>query len=111
MLLLRVLHEASYFSTAADGEGPQRALTEKYIDEYLGKNRRNLMQGKPPMDYKRAMGLADEVVRSFNGKHDRLWNKTDPYSSYSQAQAYKSERDKLNTEVRRLKTEVFTLSK
>ena len=87
LLLLRVLHEASYFSTAADGEGPQRAHTEKYIDEYLGKNRRNLMQGKPPMDYKRAMGLADEVVRSFNGKHDRLWNNTDLYSSYRQAQA------------------------
>ena len=69
------------------------------------------MLDKPPMDYKRAMGFADEVVRSFNAKHDRLWNKTDPYSSYSQAQAYKSERDKLNTEVRRLKTEVFTLSK
>ena len=55
--------------------------------------------------------MADEVVRSFNGKHDRLWNKTDLYSSYRQAQAYKSERDKLDTEVRRLKTEVSTLSK
>ena len=63
------------------------------------------------MDYKRAMGLADEVVRSFNGKHDRLWNKTDLYSSHRQAQAYKAERDKLDTEVRRLKTKVSTLSK
>ena len=86
LLLLRVLHEASYFSTAAEGEGTQWALTGK------SKNCRNLMQGKPPMVYKRAMGLADEVVRSFNGKHDQLRNKMDMYSSYRQAQSYKTER-------------------
>jgi hypothetical protein len=54
------------------------------------------------MVYKRAMGLVDEVVRSFNGKHDRLWNETDMYSSYRQAQTYKSEREKLDTEVKKM---------
>ena len=111
LLLLRILHEASYFSTAAEGEGPQRALTEKYIGEFLSKNIRNLMQSRPPMDYKKAMVLAEEVVRSFNGKQDRLWNKTDLYSSYRQAQAYKSERDRLDSENRKLRSEVNNLNK
>ena len=57
LVLLRILHEASYFSTAADGEGSQRALAEKFIDEFLSKNRRNLMQSRPPMEYKKAMVL------------------------------------------------------
>ena len=50
LLLLRVVHESSYFSTAAEDEGSQRALAEKFIDEFLSKNRRNLMQGRPPLE-------------------------------------------------------------
>ena len=75
LLLLRVLHETSYFSTASEDEGSQRALAEKFIDEFLSKNRRNLMQGRPPLEYKKAMLLAEEVTRSYNGRQDRLWNK------------------------------------
>jgi hypothetical protein len=105
LLLLRVLHETSYFSTASDGEGSQRALAEKFIDEFLSKNRRNLMQARPPMDYKRAILLAEDVTRSYNGKQDRLWTKTDLYSAYRQAHAGKAEVGRLEAEVKRLKTE------
>ena len=107
--MLRVLHETSYFSTAADGEGSQRALAEKFIDEFLSKNRRNLMQARPPMDYKRAILLAEDVTRSYNGKQDRLWNKTDLYSSYRQAQAGKVDVGRLEAEIKRLKTEINIL--
>ena len=106
---MRILHEASYFSTAADGEGSQRALTEKFIDEFLSKNRRNLMQSRPPMDYKRAMLLAEDVTRSYNGKQDRLWNKTDLYSSYRHDQAGKADVGRLEGEIKRLKTEINIL--
>ena len=105
LLLLRVLHETSYFSTASDGEGSQRALAEKFIDEFLSKNRRNLMQTRPPMDYKRAILLAEDVTRSYNGKQDRLWTKTDLYSAYRQGHASKLEVTRLEKEVLRLKTE------
>ena len=105
LLLLRVLHETSYFSTASDGEGSQRALAEKFIDEFLSKNRRNLMQTRPPMDYKRAILLAEDVTRSYNGKQDRLWTKTDLYSAYRQGHASKLEVTRLEKEVQRLKTE------
>ena len=33
------------------------------------------MQGRPPLEYKKAMLLAEEVTRSYNGRQDRLWNK------------------------------------
>ena len=105
LLLLRVLHETSYFSTASDGEGSQRALAEKFIDKFLSKNRRNLMQIRPPMDYKRAILLAEDVTRSYNGKQDRLWTKTDLYSAYWQVHAGKVEVGRLEAEVKRLKTE------
>jgi hypothetical protein len=69
------------------------------------------MQSRPTMDYKKAMLLAEEVVRSYNGNQDRLWNMTDLYSSYRQAQAYKTERDRLDSENRKLGTEVNNLNK
>ena len=47
-MLLRVLHEASYLSTAAKGEGTQRALMEKYIDEYLVRTAETSCKGKHP---------------------------------------------------------------
>ena len=38
------------------------------------------MQGRPPLEYKKAMLLAEEVTRSYNGRQDRLWNKTNLYT-------------------------------
>ena len=69
------------------------------------------MQSRPPMDYKKAMVLAEEVTRSYNGKQDRLWNKTDLYSSYRQAQSGKAESGRLEAENRKLKTEISNLTK
>ena len=69
------------------------------------------MPARPPMEYKKAMVLAEEVTRSYNGKQDRLWNKTDLYSSYRQAQSGKAERERLETENRKLRTEVSNLTK
>ena len=43
---------------------------------------------------------------SYNGKQERLWNKIDLYSSYRQAQSGKAERERLETENRKLRTEI-----
>ena len=57
------------------------------------------------MDYKRAILLAEDVARSYNGKQDRLWTQTDLYSAYRQGHASKLEVGRLEQEVKRLKTE------
>ena len=57
------------------------------------------------MDYKRAILLAEDVTRSYNGKQDQLWTNTDLYSAYRQGHASKLEVNRLEKEVQRLKTE------
>ena len=79
-LLLRILHEVSFFSLCVDSEEEQRTLMEKYVDKFLATNRKNLVMGKPPLKYKRAARLAEEVNRAYNGGGDCLWRKTSVYS-------------------------------
>ena len=57
------------------------------------------------------MVLAEEVTRSYNGKQDRLWNKTDLYSSYRHAQSGKADVGRLEAENKKLRTEILNLTK
>ena len=63
------------------------------------------MQSRLSMDNKKAMVLAEELTRSYNGKQDRFWNKTDLYRSG------KAERERIETENRKLRTEASNLTK
>ena len=67
------------------------------------------MQSRPPMEYKKAMVLAEKVTRSYNGRQDRLWNKTNLYSSNLNARSGRAESEKLEIENRTLRTEVGNL--
>ena len=94
ILLMRILHEVSFFTHVADSEEGQKTVCEKFIDEFLTTNRRRLMQRKPPLVYSKGITLAVDVVRSHNGKHDQLFNKASVYASNRLAKQYKEERDK-----------------
>ena len=43
LLLLRILHDASYFGEVATTEGTQKQLLERYVNEYLMDNRHRAM--------------------------------------------------------------------
>ena len=49
--------------------------------------------GKPPLIYKRAARLAEEVNWAYNGGGDCLWRKTSVYSSMRAAKKYLAELD------------------
>lgn len=72
-------------------------------------NRRNLVMGKPPLIYKRAARLAEEVTRAYNGGGDSLWRKTSVYSSMRTAKRYLAERDAAREDARKAKNELNNL--
>ena len=111
ILLLRVLHDVSFFTHASDSEDSQKAVAEKFIDEFLTQNRRRLMSGKPPLIYRKALLLAQDVVRTHNGRQDSLFNKASVYSSHRLAERYKSERDKAWEELKAVRAERNALQK
>ena len=69
-------------------------------------NRRNMVMGKPPLVYRRAARLAEEVTRAYNGGGDCLWRKTSVYSSMRTAKKYLAERDSAREDARRARNEL-----
>ena len=64
-------YEAGFFVTVTESEAQQRALLEKFVDEALATNKRNCIQGDPPMIYREMIVLASDVTRNYNGKQDK----------------------------------------
>ena len=98
ILLLRILHDLTYFTSVSDNEDTQKIICEKFVDEFLATNRRELMQQKPPLVYDKGITLAIDVVRTYNGRNDHLFSKTPIYSAARLAKQYKEERDKAKQE-------------
>ena len=98
ILLLRILHDLTYFTSVSDNEDTQKIICEKFVDEFLATNRRELMQQKPPLVYDKGITLAIDVVRTYNGRNDHLFSKTPIYSAARLAKQYKEERDRVKQE-------------
>ena len=94
LLFLRVLHELAYFTHVVESEDNQRVLLDKFVGELLKRNRRNLMQNRLPLPYRKAVRLTEDVVRSCNRQQDKLQNKASVYTSSRLAAKYKTEKDK-----------------
>ena len=77
LVLMRVVHEVSYFATVTHDNAQQRTLLEKFIDELLTINRQRLMQEKPPSTYREAKMVAVDVVTNYNGRGGEFCRKTD----------------------------------
>ena len=105
MLLMRILHDVSYFTTVAEDEVAKKVVAEKFVDEFLTTNRRQLMQGKPPLVYSKALTLASDVVRVHSGKHDQLFTKCSVYAANRLAKKYKEEADRARADMKRLQVD------
>jgi hypothetical protein len=57
LLIARVIHEAGFFVMVTESESQQRALLEKFVDEALAVNKRNCIQGDPPLVYREMVDL------------------------------------------------------
>ncbi len=109
MLLLRILHDASYFGEVTTTEGAQKELLERFVNEYLIDNRHRAMNDQCPMIYEEAVELTQKICRNCNGRQDRVFMKANVYSATRLATAYKEERDKAQTELKAAKQEVQSL--
>ena len=82
LLITRVIHEAGFFVMVTESEAQQRALLEKFVDEALAFNKRNCIQGDPPMIHREMIVLAADVTRNYNGRQSDLLRKIDVYGAY-----------------------------
>ena len=110
LLLLRILHDASYFGEATTNEGAQKELLERFVNEYLMDTRHRAMNDQCPMIYDEAVELMQRICRNYNGRQDRVFTKSNVYSATRLATTYKEERDRARVELKVAKLEVIKLS-
>ena len=93
LLIARVIHEAGFFVMVTESEAQQRALLEKFVDEALAVNKRNCIQGDPPMVYREMVVLASDVTRNDSGRQSDLWRKMDVYGAFCTVKQKEAELD------------------
>ena len=92
-----------------ESEGQHRALLEKFVDEALDFNKRNCIQGDPPMIYREMIVLASDVTRNFKGQQSDLWRKIDVYGAYRSVKKKEAELDAKKAEILTLRQTVSNL--
>ena len=110
LLLLRILHDASFFGEVTTTEGTQKELLERFVNEFMMENRHRAMNEQCPMVYEEAVELAQRICRNYNGRQDRIFMKANVYSATRLATAYKEERDKAREELKEARQQVNRLS-
>ena len=104
-----MIREAEFFVMVTESEAQQRALLEKFVDDALAFNKRNCIQGDPPMIYREMIVLASDVTRNYNGRQSDLWRKIDAYGAYRSVKKKDAELDAKRAEIVTLRQTVSNL--
>ena len=111
MVILRVIHESSYFSGCTDSKEQQRRAMETFINEALIKTRTNLGQGSPPITYQTGLELAQKVVGDVSGRATEIFRKKCIYSARADYIKVETENGQLKKKIASLQAEILMLKK
>ena len=111
MVILRVIHESSYFSGCTDSKEQQRRAMETFINEALIKTRTNLGQGSPPLTYQAGLELAQKVVGDVSGRATEIFRKKCIYSARADYLKVDIENGQLKKKIASLQAEIQMLKK
>ena len=111
MVILRVIHECSYFSGCTDSKEQQRRAMETFINEALIKTRTNLGQGSPPITYQAGLELAQKVIGDVSGRATEIFRKRCIYSARADYLKVDTENGQLKKKIASLQAEIQILKR
>ena len=111
MVILRVIHECSYFSGCTDSKEQQRRAMETFINEALIKTRTNLGQGSPPITYQAGLELAQKVIGDVSGRATEIFRKRCIYSARADYLKVDTENVQLKKKITSLQAEIQILKR
>ena len=104
LVLLRALHEVSYFAGVTNTEATQKHLAESFVNEVVAKNCQRFMQHRAPMDLVETVNLADILVQGTLGCSGSVRAPVNTYSAWREVQKLRKEKKDLANKNKDLKT-------